>query len=89
MTLTKTQNGVEVPLSEEEIAEFQAKEEAHNAMLAASLLTKYREQRRVAYPSIDSLVVAMIEDAEGRPEALEEIKLLRAQVKALYPKPTI
>ncbi len=49
-------------------------------------------QRRDAYEradiSLQNLVLAMYEaQVENRPEALEKIIELRAQVKAAYPKP--
>ena len=53
---------------------------------------KHNRERQIAYSVLDvtaqNLVVAMYEAyVEDRPESLEKIKLLRAQVKAAYPKP--
>ena len=53
---------------------------------------KHNRERKTAYDMLDvslqNLVVAMYEAyVEDRPESLEKIKVLRAQVKAAYPKP--
>lgn len=48
--------------------------------------SKYKELREKEYPSIQDIVVALIEKEEGRPEALEALKTLRAAIKIKYPK---
>lgn len=48
---------------------------------------EYKTLRSSKYPSLNDVIVALIENEEGRPEALEALKILRAEVKALYPKP--
>ena len=88
MTLTKTQNGIEVPLSEEEILEFLQNEQAHKDRMEAYELIKYQDLRRFEYPTIDELLVALIEEREGRPEVLEELMTRRARIKAKHPKPS-
>lgn len=55
-------------------------------------LEKHNRDRQIAYSVLDAtlqnLVVAMYEAyVEDRPESLEKIKLMRARVKAAYPKP--
>lgn len=50
-------------------------------------LNAYKEQRKKEYPPMEDLIVALMENAEGRPEMLEEVKLKRAKVKETYPKP--
>jgi hypothetical protein len=47
----------------------------------------YIEERRKAYPSWEVVMEALIENMEGRPEKLEYVKDLRAQVRNDYPKP--
>jgi len=86
--LTKVQNGVVMPLSAEEIIDFNEREALHLVEQAALALVAYKEKRRQEYPSLDAVIVAMMEDQlEGRPEALLEIKGLRAAIKLKYPKP--
>lgn len=58
-------------------------------LIAERDTTEYQRKRREEYPSIESVVVALIEDKEGRPEALAEIMASRADVKAKYKKPTV
>ena len=86
MVLTKTQNGVEVPLSDEEIAEFEERERIHRELMESLKKVQYKEDRRKEYPPIDDIVEALIENQEGDPAALNKVKALRAQVKAKYPK---
>ena len=50
---------------------------------------EYKELRKREYPTINQLVVALIEKEEGRPEALNELKIKRKQIKEKYPKPEI
>jgi len=50
-------------------------------------LNGYKERRQKAYPRVEDLVVAIIENAEGRPEMLNAVKALRAEVKIRFPKP--
>jgi hypothetical protein len=47
---------------------------------------EYRELRRREYPSLDDMLVALIEKEEGRPEALSALMAERALVKTKYPK---
>ena len=83
----KMVNGIEVPLSEEEVVEFNKREQEHLIRMEELEKTKYQENRRREYPSIDALLVALVEKEEGRPEALAALMELRAEVKAKYPKP--
>lgn len=48
----------------------------------------YKKLREREYPSIQDITVALIEKEEGKPEALEALKTLRASIKIKYPKPT-
>jgi len=86
-TLTKVVNGEIVPLSAEEVKEFEAMEVEHLRQVYERAKVKYRDQRRAEYPLIEDLVVALIEKEEGRPEALNSILAVRADIKAKYPKP--
>lgn len=47
----------------------------------------YINNRRREYPSLDELIIALLEKEEGRPEALNAYMLKRAQIKNKYPKP--
>lgn len=85
--LFKLVDGISVPLSEQEIQEFEAAEAAHAAAQVEFARTEYQRLRAGDYPPIDDLVVALIEDKEGRPEMLAGIQSLRAAVKAKFPKP--
>lgn len=84
--LTKTLNGVEVPLSAEEEADFYAREKAHADLIAANKLVQYKYDREKEYPPLEEVVEALIENQEGDASALNKVKALRAQVKAKYPK---
>lgn len=85
--LFKLVDGISVPLSEQEIQEFEAAEAAHAAAQEEFVRTGYQRLRAEAYPPISDLVVALMEDREGRPEMLAEIRALRAEVRARFPKP--
>lgn len=87
MGLHKTVNGVEVPLTAEEEEEFYAREQEHARFMAEQSKLRYQKDRQAEYPSIDEIVVALIEDQEGRPQALQEIQSRRAAIKLKYPKP--
>lgn len=47
----------------------------------------YAELREREYPSIKDCVVALLENEEGRPEALTALMKKRAEIKTKYPKP--
>lgn len=83
----KLVNGVEVLLSQEEIDEIVAREAIHEQKVAADSLVIYKLLRQKEYPSLNELLVAMIEKEEGRPQALEALMIVREQVKLKYPKP--
>ena len=81
-------NGVELPMTEADLAQIELDEAAYIVEQAALALVAYKEKRRQEYPSIEEVTVAMMEDQlEGRPEALLEIQELRAAIKLKYPKP--
>jgi hypothetical protein len=46
-----------------------------------------REKRKREYPSVESVIEALMEEVEGRPEKLTEILMDRAEIKLKYPKP--
>lgn len=54
---------------------------------AAKDANAWLEGRLREYPSLQDIMEALVEDAEGRPEKLAEISAARAQVKIKYPKP--
>lgn len=47
---------------------------------------EYKDLRADEYPTIAELVVALIEDKEGRPQSLNNLLAIRAAIKAKYPK---
>ena len=85
--LFKIVDGISVPLSEQEVQEFESAEAAHALAQAELERTAYQRLRAEEYPPLDDVVVALIEDREGRPEMLAGIQSLRAAVKAKFPKP--
>lgn len=87
MDLHKLVNGIKVPLTEEEIKEFQDREEAGRALKQEEEKVKYRELRKVEYPTIEEVIIALVEKESGRPEALEDIIAKRNEVKEKFPKP--
>lgn len=83
----KIVNGIEIPLNEDEILEFEKREAEHAQKIEYFLSIAYQGRRREEYPSVDELVVALIEREEGRPEALNALMLRRQQIKNKHPKP--
>jgi hypothetical protein len=86
--LTKIVDGVVVPLTEEEEADFVQREQDHAILVQELALTQYQKNRRNEYPALEDMIVALVEDLrEGRPEALQALMAKRAIIKAKYPKP--
>ena len=83
----KLVNGVELPLTEEELSEAAEREAVHEEQLRQDAKVAYKRLRQAEYPSLEDLTVALMEKEEGRPEALDELKAKRAAIKAKYPKP--
>lgn len=54
---------------------------------AEAELVKYKELRRAEYPKWDEVIEALMENMEGAPRKLTEIKNWRSIVKGKYPKP--
>ena len=71
-------NGVMVDATPEEIAEIQAKENAHNEWKAS---IQYKLNRKAAYPSIAEQLDQIYH------EGIDAWKTTIAAVKAEYPKP--
>jgi len=85
----KLVNGIEVPLTEQEILEFNQRQVEHLSSLAAYELVKYRDQRAAEYPAINDMVVALIEKyGEARSESFDALMTKRAAIKLKYPKPS-
>ena len=85
--MNKLVDGVEVPLTQEEIEEMLMAEEEHKQKLEAYEAVRYRDQRKEEYPTLEEMIVGLIEKEEGRPEVLNELMLRRTQVKNKYHKP--
>lgn len=86
MDLHKLVNGIQVPLTPEEIEDFYERERLHTLKMEEMARLEYQRLREQAYPRIEELVVALVEKEDGRPEALEALMELRRQVKIQYPK---
>jgi len=85
---TKLVNGVEVPTTSEEDLEMAELAAKHLKDLEENEKVKYKQQRAMGYPSINDVVVAMIEKyEENRPEEMEAIMTKRIAIKQKYPKP--
>ena len=88
MPRNKIVNGVEVQLTPGEekardIEEAQAKLD-HDEYLKV----KYKDDRKMAYPNIIDVVVALAEKEEGDDTMWKEITALRKKVKSDNPKST-
>lgn len=90
--LTKTKNGEEIPLSEEEIKEFNALAAERNArdeQLAPFLYQGLREaefNKRGITP--DKMIISLWERiVENRPESSDALEIIRQQIKQEIPKP--
>lgn len=91
--LTKTRNGVEVPLSEEEIEDFNRREQEHIQKMAAYEPVKYKDERQALYAergiTESAMIVSLWERiVENRPESSDALQLARLGVKQQIPKPT-
>ena len=83
----KLVNGVEVPLTEQEILEYQEREEEHNRQQLLYSMIQYQDDRKREYPPLEEMLVALIEKEEGRPASLNLLMSERQRIKAKYPKP--
>ena len=59
MQLHKMVNGIQVPLNEQEIAEFNQRTADHEAKMAELAKTEYLEKRKAEYPSESEMIEAM------------------------------
>ena len=84
--LHKLVDGVQVPLTPEEIEEFNERERLHAIRTAEAAAKAYIRLRAENYPTIEELVVALVEKEEGRPEMLTALLAQRQRVKLLFPK---
>ena len=58
--------------------------EEYDLMIEA---TQYQRDRKLAYPSIEDVTVALAEKAEGDSTMWDAISKKRADIKKAYPKP--
>jgi hypothetical protein len=84
MTRTKIVNSVEVPLTPEEEAEWDAIEAAGLLKQAELARTKYQRDRAAEYPSIGDQLDALWKGGDAATAMLAQVQA----VKAKYPKPT-
>jgi hypothetical protein len=61
--------------------------ENNHVILREELPSPYKENRQKEYPSWEQVIEALIENMEGRPEKLAQVKQQRAEIRAKYPKP--
>lgn len=85
--LTKMVDGVKYDLTPEEIEQVMQDRAEAALRQKEKEKTLYQDLRRREYPTIEELTVALIEKEEGRPQALEELIIKRAEIKVKYPKP--
>lgn len=87
--MLKKINGVEVPMSQAEIDDYNERERLHNERKAMEAKTAYARARQAEYPTIEEMVVAMWEaEMEQNVDAMEALQAKRLAVKAKYPKPS-
>ena len=88
----KLVDGVEVPLTQEEIDDFDAREAAHSAAQIEYAKVAYKDRRQEKYNkrgvTPQAMSVALWEKViEDRPEAADALQVIRLQVKSEEPKP--
>lgn len=87
--LYNTINGVNVPLTDDEIIEFKKREDEHKAEMEAYKLVKYKDDRLKEYPLIDDMVVSLWKlIVEQKTESVAELQEKRELVKAKFPPST-
>jgi len=77
----KLVNGKQVPLTDDEILEFQALEAQHLTKMEELALTQYQRDRAVEYPSIKDQLDIIYHSG------LDEWKSVISATKTKYPKP--
>lgn len=82
--LHKLVNGVEVPLTKEEIQEFKDRAIKHEQ----KMLLAYRDERAAHYPSVAEFLDAFYWYHNGQPEKMDEYFVKCQEVKAKFPKPS-
>ena len=81
MTLHKLVNGKSIPLTEEEVLEFEAKEAAHALRVKEKAATQYRRDRAKEYPPVEEQLDIIYH------KGLDAWKAVIAGIKVKYPKP--
>lgn len=87
MARMKMVNGTHVPMTAEEEAQRDAEEAAWAELVLQREKVLYIEKRRAEYPPVETVIEAIMEEREGRPEKMAEVEAIRAAVKDKYPKP--
>lgn len=80
----KIVDGVEVPLTPEELAELTERDTAHAAEQAALAATAYQRQRAAEYPPMADYLDGIVKGDQAQVQAYIDACLA---VKAKYPKP--
>lgn len=84
----KIVNGEQVSLTTEEVAEFVTREQEYANEVIQAQAVQYKVLRKNEYPSLEDMLVALIEkEEEGRPDSLNLLMAERQRIKAKYPKP--
>ena len=87
MVLFKMVNGVEMPLSEEELTEYKLNEEAHQARL--ELLDSWTKKRENEYRGkIDPFLLTALSEhyLDADSSKLDTLKRIKLEIKEKYPK---
>ena len=61
--------------------------EEHELIVAAEIAQLYVRKRKLEYPSIEEVTVALAEKTEGDSTMWDDITAKRAAIKTKYPKP--
>lgn len=77
-------NGVQVPLTEEEVLEWELKKDVQDAKIEDLELTKYKRDRESEYPSIGEQLDMIYWD---RVKGTAVWDAVITQIKLKYPKP--
>ena len=80
----KTVNGIDVPLTNQEISEYTQREITHEIFLEEEAKTKYQRDRQFEYPSVADQLGMMYEDKVNGTDIWQSTI---TAIKVKYPKP--
>ena len=86
--MNKLVNGVEVPLTQDDIKDLEILNIAHEEFMAKLKEEEYLELRKQNYPTPEELVIALVEkDVDGDSTNWDALMIKRQEVKLEFPKP--